>query len=50
MEIPMIKRKDGKKTRLNLLNAACEVFSQKGFRDARVSEICQEFSVKGCYN
>jgi AcrR family transcriptional regulator len=41
MEIPMIKRKDGKKTRLNLLNAACEVFSQKGFRDARVSEICK---------
>ncbi|WP_020589802.1 CerR family C-terminal domain-containing protein [Desulfobacter curvatus] len=37
----MIKRKDGKKTRLSLLNAACEVFSQKGFRDARVSEICK---------
>jgi len=37
----MIKRKDGKKTKLNLLNAACEVFAQKGYRDARISEICK---------
>jgi len=37
----MTKRKDGKKTRLKLLNVACEVFAQKGYRDARVSEICK---------
>lgn len=37
----MIKRKDGKKTKLNLLNAACEVFAQKGYHDARISEICK---------
>lgn len=37
----MTKRKDGKKTRLSLLNAACEVFAQKGYRDAKVSEICK---------
>jgi AcrR family transcriptional regulator len=37
----MTKRKDGKKTRLKLLNAACEVFAQKGYRDAKVSEICK---------
>ena len=37
----MVKRKDGKKTQLNLLNAACEVFAQKGYNDARVSEICK---------
>ncbi|BBO73055.1 TetR family transcriptional regulator [Desulfosarcina widdelii] len=41
----MTKRKDGKKTRLNLLNTACEVFAQKGYRDAKVSEICKRAGV-----
>jgi AcrR family transcriptional regulator len=35
------KREDGKETRWRLLNAACEVFAQKGFRDAKVAEICK---------
>ena len=37
----MTKREDGKETRWRLLNAACEVFAQKGFRDAKVAEICK---------
>ncbi|MDX9788424.1 MAG: CerR family C-terminal domain-containing protein [Desulfobacterales bacterium] len=37
----MTKREDGKETRRRLLNAACEVFAQKGYRDAMVAEICQ---------
>lgn len=36
----MIKREDGKETRLRVLNAACEIFAQKGYRDARVADIC----------
>jgi AcrR family transcriptional regulator len=35
------KREDGKETRWRLLNAACEVFSQKGYRDAKVADICK---------
>jgi len=34
------KREDGKETRLRVLNAACEIFAQKGYRDARVADIC----------
>jgi len=34
------KRQDGKETRWSLLNAACEVFAQKGYREAKVSDIC----------
>jgi AcrR family transcriptional regulator len=35
------KREDGKETRRKLLDAACEVFAQKGFRDAKVADICR---------
>lgn len=37
----MAKREDGKETRLRLLNAACEVFARKGYRDAKVVDICK---------
>ena len=37
----MAKREDGKETRWRLLNAACEVFAQKGYRDAKVADICK---------
>jgi len=37
----MAKREDGKETRSRLLNAAGEVFAQKGFRGAKVADICQ---------
>ena len=37
----MTKREDGKETRHRLLNAACEVFAEKGYRNARVAEICR---------
>ena len=37
----MTKREDGKETRWRLLNAACEVFAQKGYRDAKVADICK---------
>lgn len=35
------QRKDGEATRLRILEAACCVFSEKGFRDATVQEICR---------
>jgi len=35
------KRKDGKETRQRVLNAAAQVFAQKGYRDATVAEICE---------
>jgi len=35
------KRQDGKETRQKLLNAACEVFAQKGFHAAKVADICK---------
>ncbi|MGD8979951.1 MAG: CerR family C-terminal domain-containing protein [Desulfobacterales bacterium] len=37
----MAQREDGKETRHRLLNAACEVFAEKGYRNARVAEICR---------
>jgi AcrR family transcriptional regulator len=37
----MAKREHGKETRLRLLNAAGEVFAQKGYRDAKVADICK---------
>ena len=37
----MAPREDGKMTRNRLLNAACEVFAKKGFRDAKVADICK---------
>lgn len=36
----MAKREDGRETRLRLLNAACIMFAKKGFRDARIADIC----------
>ena len=36
----MTKREDGKETRWRLLKAACEVFAQKGYNDAKVADIC----------
>ncbi len=38
----MTKREDGKETRWRLLNAACEVFAKKGYRDAKVADICKQ--------
>ncbi|KIX11769.1 CerR family C-terminal domain-containing protein [Dethiosulfatarculus sandiegensis] len=38
----MAKRQDGKETKLRVLNAACDEFSQKGFRDATVADICKQ--------
>lgn len=35
----MGKRKDGRETKARLLKTACQVFSEKGFRDATVAEI-----------
>jgi TetR/AcrR family transcriptional regulator, regulator of cefoperazone and chloramphenicol sensitivity len=37
----MAKREDSKETRGRLLNAACDVFARKGYRDARVVDICR---------
>ena len=34
-------RKDGEATRLKILRAACCVFSEKGFREATVNQICR---------
>lgn len=36
------QRRDGQETRRNLLEAACKVFADKGFRDATLAEICKE--------
>ncbi|MEJ2039176.1 MAG: CerR family C-terminal domain-containing protein [Desulfosarcinaceae bacterium] len=38
----MKKREDGRETRRRLLKAACEVFAQKGYRDAKVADICRQ--------
>ena len=35
-------RKDGVETRERLLNAACSVFSARGFQDASIAEICED--------
>ena len=37
----MPQREDGKETRKRLLNAACEIFAEKGYRNAKVAEICR---------
>jgi AcrR family transcriptional regulator len=37
----MAKREDGKETRKRLLNAASELFAEKGYRNAKVAEICR---------
>ena len=36
----MAKRKDGEKTKQKLLDAACEVFAEKGFHAAKITDIC----------
>ncbi len=41
-EDTMAKREDGKVTRNRLLKAACEVFAEKGYRNAKVAEICRQ--------
>lgn len=38
-------RYDGRETRERLLNAACEVFAEKGYRDATISAICKRAGV-----
>lgn len=38
-------REDGKETREKLLNAACEVFAEKGYRDATIAAICRRAGV-----
>jgi TetR/AcrR family transcriptional regulator, regulator of cefoperazone and chloramphenicol sensitivity len=40
-ENTVAQREDGKVTRNRLMNAACEVFAEKGYRNARVAEICR---------
>jgi AcrR family transcriptional regulator len=35
------QRENGKVTRNRVLNAACEVFAEKGYRNAKVAEICR---------
>ncbi|MFZ7127586.1 MAG: TetR/AcrR family transcriptional regulator [Desulfobacterales bacterium] len=37
----MTKREDGRVTRSRLLDAAAEIFAEKGYRDAKVAEICR---------
>lgn len=37
----MAKRKDGIETREKILTVACEIFAEKGYRDAKVEEICR---------
>jgi TetR/AcrR family transcriptional regulator, regulator of cefoperazone and chloramphenicol sensitivity len=37
----MAKRKDGKETKQKLLDVACHVFAEKGFREAKITEICR---------
>jgi len=37
----MPKRQDGKETKMKLLNAACELFAQKGYQETKVSDICE---------
>ena len=37
----MAKREDGKETRNRLLEAACEVFAEKGYHAAKVADICR---------
>jgi TetR/AcrR family transcriptional regulator, regulator of cefoperazone and chloramphenicol sensitivity len=37
----MAPREDGKETRNRLLNAACEIFAKRGYRNAKVADICK---------
>jgi AcrR family transcriptional regulator len=37
----MARRKDGKETKQKLLDVACHVFAEKGFREAKITEICR---------
>lgn len=37
----MVKREDGKETRKRVLHAACDLFSDKGFRRTTVADICR---------
>ena len=36
----MAQREDGAETRSRILNSACELFAEKGYRAARVADIC----------
>ncbi len=38
-------RKDGERTRMRILEAACQVFSEKGYAGATVAEICRRAGV-----
>lgn len=41
----MAQRKDGKKTRSEILEAACDVFAAKGYQKTTVAEICKRAGV-----
>jgi TetR/AcrR family transcriptional regulator, regulator of cefoperazone and chloramphenicol sensitivity len=41
----MTKREDGKETRKRLLKTACDVFAEKGYRKAKVADICKRAGV-----
>jgi len=41
----MTVRKDGEETRRRILDAACHVFGEKGYRDATNAEICERAGV-----
>jgi AcrR family transcriptional regulator len=38
----MLQVKRAKKSRTRVLNAACKVFGKKGYRDARIADICRQ--------
>ncbi len=38
-------REDGRKTRERILKAACEVFAERGYRGAKVADICRRAGV-----
>lgn len=40
----MVKRKDGLERRAQLLESAMKVFSEKGFRDTTIADICRDAS------
>jgi AcrR family transcriptional regulator len=37
----MVPQRNGNKTNEKLLDAACDIFGKRGFRDARVADICR---------
>lgn len=41
----MLTRKDGEETRKKILDVACQIFGEKGFRNATHSEICKKAGV-----